>query len=329
MFMIRITGNAMPFQADAEDSLLSAALRAEQYIPYECNSGGCGACKFELISGEIEELWSDAPGLSDRDKRKGKYLACQCKAKSDLEVKLSNSGNSAELKRTYPPQRGQAKIIAKEQISTEMFRLTLRTDKPVEFIPGQYFMLKLPGLGSRAYSAASPVNGNELTFIIKTVPGGVVSNALSHNLDARLELDGPYGMSGLKTADEQQSVFIAGGSGLAPMVSMVNTLISTQYSRQITVFYGARLEEELVACDSLFPKAPNLKLVKVLSNSNENIGWNGETGYIHDVIPKYLSDYDKTEFYLCGPPPMITAVQKLLMLDNGVKFEHIHFDRFF
>lgn len=326
MFTIKISGSDVSFAAAADDSLLSAALRAERSIPYECNSGGCGACKFELLSGEIEELWPDAPGLSARDKRKGKQLACQCRAVSNLEIKLSNSGNFKSL---HPPQRFVAEIVAREQLSAEMFRLTLAATAPIAFTPGQYFMLKLPGLGSRAYSAANPVSEKLLSFIIKAVPGGRVSNALANAPLGPVELDGPYGVSGLQTGDEQQSVFVAGGSGIAPMVSMVNTLIEQNYPKSITVFYGSRLEAELDACNTLFKAAPNLELIKVLSDIPEHSNWQGESGYIHEVIPNLLSRFDQSEFYLCGPPPMITAVQKLLMLEKAVPFERIHFDRFF
>lgn len=326
MRTIKITGTGETFQADMDDSLLSAALRSEHSIPYECNSGGCGVCKFELISGEIEELWPSAPGLNVRDKRKGKHLACQCRAKTDLEIKLSNRGDFRSL---HPPQKFSAKLISREKISAEMFRLRLTTNQPISFIPGQYYMVGQQEIGSRAYSVANSASNQYLSFIIKAIPGGKVSNTLATCPLGPLVLDGPYGLSGLQTKDEQQSIFIAGGSGIAPMVSMVNTLIEQNYTKPITVIYGSRLEAELNACNHLFISAPNLELITVLSEGGDNNNWQGENGYIHEVIPKVISCFEQSEFYLCGPPPMITAVQKLLMLEKGVPFECIHFDRFF
>lgn len=326
MFKIQSDDPLLQFKSASDDTLLSAALRAELAFPYECNSGGCGACKIEVLEGEVNNLWPDAPGLSDRERRKGRLLACQCKAQSDLKIKVINRAEGRSL---YPPKRFATRVVSKRFLSDEMFELRLEADQEVVFSPGQYFMVELPELGARAYSAANPVDGNTITLIIKEVPGGKVSCTLAHDTIETLQVDGPYGLSVLTTADEQQSVFIAGGSGIAPMVSMVNTLIAQGYTKPITVFYGSRLEAELDAAETLFSRAENLKLVNVLSNVDKNSAWQGATGYIHEAIPKYLESFLGTEFYLCGPPPMINAVQKLLMIENKVPFESIHFDRFF
>lgn len=326
MYKINYNNIGYSYNNDSKDTLLSAALRSEIGFPYECNSGGCGACKFELIEGEVEELWPKAPGLSIRDRRKGKLLACQCKPTSDLEISISN------LMIKQPPHKPtnfSAKVIERQFLSEEMFALHLRTDSKASFIPGQFFMVKLAGIGTRAYSAANPVDGNKLTFIIKIVPDGKVSQQLAYSDVVDLNIDGPYGTSGLTLADEEKSVFIAGGSGIAPMLSMVQTLIRQQYEKPIFVFYGSRIEDELIIAKELFGEATNLTLINVLSDSLPGSDWQGETGYIHDVLPKYLDDLTSTEFYLCGPPVMINAMQKLLMVENGVSFSKIHFDRFF
>jgi toluene monooxygenase electron transfer component len=326
MFEIQSDDQLFKFQSASDDTILSAALRADLAFPYECNSGGCGACKIELLEGEVNNLWPEAPGLSDRERRKGRLLACQCRAQSDLKVKVVNR---AEGRALYPPSRFLAHVVSKRFLSEEMFELQLEAEREVIFSPGQYFMVELPELGARAYSAANPVDGNKLTLVIKAVPGGKVSCALAHDTIEMLQLDGPYGVSVLSTTDEQRSVFIAGGSGIAPMVSMVNTLITQGYEKPITVFYGSRLEAELNAAQTLFSSAENFKLVNVLSNQTDDSGWSGATGFVHEVIPTYLESFQGAEFYLCGPPPMISAVQKLLMLENRVPFESIHFDRFF
>jgi toluene monooxygenase electron transfer component len=190
-------------------------------------------------------------------------------------------------------------------------------------------MLQIEGVGLRAYSAANSVNGNQLTFIIKVVPGGKVSNLLAQGNLQKITVDGPYGTSYLHQGDEQGSVFIAGGSGIAPMLSMVGTLLEQCYKKPIKVFYGSRLEQELIIAKKLFKSASNLQLVNVLSNADEDSCWEGEKGFVHEVLERYIDDFKGCEFYLCGPPPMITATQKVLMLENKVPFEQIHFDRFF
>ncbi|HBO0353824.1 TPA: 2Fe-2S iron-sulfur cluster binding domain-containing protein [Pseudomonas aeruginosa] len=326
MFNIQSDDLLHHFEADSNDTLLSAALRAELVFPYECNSGGCGACKIELLEGEVSNLWPDAPGLAARELRKNRFLACQCKPLSDLKIKVINR---AEGRASHPPKRFSTRVVSKRFLSDEMFELRLEAEQKVVFSPGQYFMVDVPELGTRAYSAANPVDGNTLTLIVKAVPNGKVSCALANETIETLQLDGPYGLSVLKTADETQSVFIAGGSGIAPMVSMVNTLIAQGYEKPITVFYGSRLEAELEAAETLFGWKENLKLINVSSSVVGNSEKKYPTGYVHEIIPEYMEGLLGAEFYLCGPPQMINSVQKLLMIENKVPFEAIHFDRFF
>lgn len=326
MYRISYQGLPIDHNADPQDTLLSAALRSEIGFPYECNSGGCGACKFELLEGEVEEVWNKAPGLTSRDRRKGKRLACQCRPKSDLKINIGKRINTLSK---YTPQLFQTQVVEKRFVSEEMFLLRLEAEQSIDFIPGQYFMFKIPGVGVRAYSASNRVEGKQVSFLIKMVPGGRVSTYLAEASPDQIQIDGPYGMAVLREGDEEASIFVAGGSGIAPMVSMVNTLIASDYQKPIMIFYGSRLESELIVATDLFPTAPNLQLVNVLSNASPESCWGGEKGFIHEVIPKYITDYSSKEFYLCGPAPMIMATQKLLMIRNGVKFERIHFDRFF
>nr|AJO68020.1 reductase [Pseudomonas sp. M4(2015)] len=326
MFKIQSDDLQHHFESDGNDTLLSAALRAELAFPYECNSGGCGACKIELLEGEVANLWPEASGLSARELRKNRFLACQCKALSDLKIRVINR---AEGRASHPPKRISTRVIGKRFLSDEMFELRLVAEQDVMFSPGQYFMVELPELGTRAYSAASPVDGNTLTLIIKAVPNGKVSRALAHDAIETLQIDGPYGLSVLSASTETQSVFIAGGSGIAPMVSMVKALIAQEYEKPITVFYGSRLETELEAAETLFGHGANIRLINVLSSVTDGLEKKYPTGYVHEVIPAYMESLQGAEFYLCGPPQMINSVQKLLMIENKVPFESIHFDRFF
>ena len=122
MFEIQSDDQLFKFQSASDDTILSAALRAELAFPYECNSGGCGACKIELLEGEVNNLWPEAPGLSDRERRKGRLLACQCRAQSDLKIKVVNR---AEGRALYPPSRFLAHVVSKRFLSEEMFELQL------------------------------------------------------------------------------------------------------------------------------------------------------------------------------------------------------------
>ena len=207
MFNIQSDDLLHHFEADSNDTLLSAALRAELVFPYECNSGGCGACKIELLEGEVSNLWPDAPGLAARELRKNRFWRASANHYPTSKLR------SLTVRRDvlHIPKRFSTRVVSKRFLSDEMFELRLEAEQKVVFSPGQYFMVDVPELGTRAYSAANPVDGNTLTLIVKAVPNGKVSCALANETIETLQLDGPYGLSVLKTADETQSVFIAGG----------------------------------------------------------------------------------------------------------------------
>ena len=141
------------FTPQGPDTILRAALRAGLGMAYECNSGGCGSCKFELLDGQVESLWETAPGLTDRDRRKNKHLACQCRALGDVRIKAAFS---AEYAPKIKPRRQTAKLVGQRDITHDIREFRFVTDGDADFLAGQYAMLELPGVtGSRAYSMSN------------------------------------------------------------------------------------------------------------------------------------------------------------------------------
>lgn len=130
------------------DTILRAALRAGVGLSYECNSGGCGGCKFELLEGEVDTLWPDAPGLSDKDRRRGRHLACQCRARGPVSIKAATG---AEYVPKVVPQRQTARLVGSTDITHDLREFRFRSAAGASFLPGQFAMLDLPGLaGARA-----------------------------------------------------------------------------------------------------------------------------------------------------------------------------------
>lgn len=233
-------------QADG-DTILRAALRAGLGLSYECNSGGCGGCKFDLLEGEIEELWPDAPGLSDRDRRRGRHLACQCRAKGPLRIKAASA---AEYRPSIRPQRGRAVLSAIQDITHDIREFRFRAAGKAEFLPGQFAMLDLPGLASsRAYSMSNtPNDQGEWHFQIRAVPGGQGSQILFQMpIGCEVGLDGPYGLAYLRPDNRRPLVCVAGGSGLAPMVSIARGAAQGGLlaDRDLYFFYGARTPQDI------------------------------------------------------------------------------------
>lgn len=318
------------------DTILRAALRAGLGYSYECNSGGCGGCKFELMEGEVETLWADAPGLTERDRKRGRHLACQCRALGPVTIKAATA---AEYRPRIIPKRQLARLIESTSITHDIREFRFLAEHDADFLPGQFAMLDLPGVGaSRAYSVSNTANGQrEWHFQIRRVLHGQGTHVLFDKLAEgdEIGLDGPYGVAYLRSDSPRDIVCVAGGSGLAPMVSIARGAVEAGLlaDRKLYFFYGARTprdvcgEAMLRALDGF---AEQIIYIPVVSLPGDNGDWAGATGFVHDAVaralPAGLASY---EFYFAGPPPMTQALQELLMVGHWVPFEQIHFDRFF
>src|SRR5450830_933944 len=236
------------FNQLGKDTVLRAALRAGLGFPYECNSGGCGSCKFELLDGEVEDLWAQAPGLTERDRRKGKRLACQCVAMTDLRIKVRTT---PECVPRIIPRRLRARFAGVHVITHDISEFRFLSEGGADFLAGQYAMLAIPGVSTpRAYSMSNLANNQgEWHFQIRRVANGMATDALFDHLQVgqTIELDGPYGLAFLRTEAPRDIVCIAGGSGLAPMVSIARGAAQSGLlkTRQLHFFYGGRTPRDI------------------------------------------------------------------------------------
>lgn len=318
------------------DTILRAALRAGIGLAYECNSGGCGGCKFELLSGEIDNLWPEAPGLTERDKKRGRHLACQCRARGDITIAAPSA---SEYVPQCPPRRQSAQLAQVHDLTHDIREFRFIASDNADFLPGQFALLDLPGVtGSRAYSLCNTANNErEWHFQIRRVPHGQGTHTLFDRLEVgdEIGLDGPYGVAYLRTTSPRDLVCVAGGSGLAPMISIARGAAKAGLlsERQLYFFYGARTPRDVCGEDMLrgLPGfGERVHFIPVVSLPGDGGEWRGASGYVHDqlaqVLPGRFGDY---EFYFAGPPPMTQALQELLMVGHQVPFGQIHFDRFF
>jgi len=337
-FMVHNQADGCRFEQSGGDTILRAAQRAGIGLMYECNSGGCGSCKFELIDGAVDCLWPEAPGLTERDRRRGRQLACQCRATAALTIKAPTAD---EYLPRIRPCRRRAVLRSCRDITHDMREFVFVADGPADFLPGQYAMLDLPGLAaSRAYSLSNTANAaGEWHFQVRRVANGKATGILFDqlNVGAEIALDGPYGIAWLRPDSPRDIVCVAGGSGLAPMVSIARAaaeggLLAT---RSLSFFYGARTPRDVCGEDLLrvLPgTAGRIRYVPVVSLPGEGDAstWMGETGWVHDAVARALpGPLSKFEFYFAGPPPMAQAMQEMLMIGHQVPFQQIHFDRFF
>lgn len=337
MFEISIEGQEQKFTCSGDDSLLRAGLRAGLGLPYECNAGSCGSCKFQLRSGTVEDLWPDAPGLTERDRRKERKLACQSRPVGDCTIKIRLDPACVPH---ITPLRQSLRFAGSTAITHDITEFHFKSKIPAEFLPGQYALLRLPGVGSlRAYSMANLANeSGDWQFQIKNMPGGAGSQALfggELTSGSEIELDGPYGLAYLRQS-LRDIVCIAGGSGLSPMISIARGVAADAgfAERRLHFFFGGRQPRDICGEDML-RELPGYaaRMTYHASISNPDLtdsSWTGPTGFVHELAAETLegalADY---EFYFAGPPVMAEAVQRMLMIGHKVPFDQLHFDRFF
>ena len=327
---VQVDGGAC-FEVSAdEDALLRGAVRAGTGWPYECSVGGCGACRYELLDGEVEDLWPQAPGLSARDRARGKRLACQTRVKGDLRVRVRTDD---ALRPVIAPRRLEARLESSRALTGDLREFSFRTAGPANFLPGQYALLHLPGVaGARAYSMSNLANDDGTwQFVVRRVPEGRGSRFMFDRLEVGqgIELDGPYGHAWLRPTG-RDVVCIAGGSGLGPMLSIARGVLAGDDQRRAQFFIGMRSQADLGGLDALADlDTTRIAVRTVLSEPRALPRWEGPSGFVHEEAERRIGHaHDHFDYYFAGPPAMVDAVQQLLMVRKQVPFDRIHFDRF-
>lgn len=316
--------------ASDEDCLLRGALRAGVPFPYECSTGGCGTCRFELIEGRIESLWAEAPGLSERERKRGKLLACQSRPLTDCRIRARIDPQADVPIRA---DRIRATLLSRREITADMAEFSFRVPDAARFLAGQYALVHPPATpGPRVYSMSNIDTERGIwRFIVRRVAAGVGSTALFDRVRPgdQLRLDGPYGHAYLRDG-ERDLACVAGGSGLGPMLSVARRVLAEPGPRRVRFFLGLRSQADLGAAQELRSLVgPRLTVMTVLSAPEREPPWTGATGFVHALVESSLGpELARFDFYFAGPPPMIDAMQDLLIVRHRVPFDQVRFDRF-
>jgi propane monooxygenase reductase component len=330
--MVRLEPMGIEFEVDEDETGLNGAFRQGLMLMHGCKEGQCAACKSFLLDGEVDMERYSTFALPDYEESEGWTLLCRAHALTDLEVELINYDeeilrNGIELRTVHTT------VEAIEPLTRDIRRLVLRVadGEELSFYPGQYVDIGIPGSAEhRSFSMANlPSDGGRLEFMIKLYPGGRFSGLLEDGeltVGDELDVRGPYGVFTLRDSSTRPLLFIGGGAGMAPILSLLRALDAQSSSRSAVYYYGAREEQDLFHVDELGELAaalPDLRFVPALSDQE----WDGETGLITDVVDRGEADLADVDAYLCGPPPMVDAAIELLVR-RGVPEAHIYYDKF-
>lgn len=312
-----------------EDSLLNILSKNKIFVPSACGGKAtCGFCKVQVDKGGGDVKPMEEPFLSDEEKSRNVRLSCQVKVTDTIEITIPESMLYA--------QEYICKVVKIEDLTYDIKLIRLQFIKPdsMSFKPGQYAQLKVPGLEIiRAYSIASnPKHTDQIELIIRMVPKGKATTYVHKalRLGDKAIVTGPYGDFYLKEDSDKDMICIAGGSGKAPIRSILHFLKDRGMPRKVKYFFGARSKKDLYYTEEFVELAkefPNFQYIPALSDPLPEDNWEGDVGLITDVVDRYSEDLSDCEAYLCGSPGMINACINVLD-KNKIKSENVFYDKF-
>jgi toluene monooxygenase electron transfer component len=319
------------FHCRPDETILRAALKAGLNAPYECASGACGSCKCRVKSGASTMLWEAAPGLSDRDRAKSdRILACQTLPRSDMILILRAEGELPEP----TPERWLAAVESCVALNAMVMRIVLRIPAAVQFLPGQFCLFEIPGAGRRAYSMANLPNcEGRLEFLIKRKRGGAGTGFLMERLGrgASLRIEGPYGRGYLRSSS-RPIVAVAGGSGLAPMLSILRAALKSDRAEIATLYFGVNETQELFCLDDLAEVARGDRAqIHLVIRDTPSAGINGfplTVGLVGDAVVAKESALEDKDLYVAGPWPMVDDLLTRTVGAGRIPADRVFFDRF-
>ena len=308
-------------------TILDAALKAGVPFPHSCRAGECGACQCRLISGEVAHDDHDPQALSDHDRAAGLILACRATPKTNVEVAWPASGAAI----AYPVRRFKAKVREIERAAKNVTIIRLAAEgEPLSFAAGQFARLCFDGVPPRSYSMANMPGDGLLEFHIRHVDGGLASAHVASRLRVgdTVELEGPHGNAYLRRGGSGSIVAIGGGTGLAPLLSIIKTALSEKPDREIHLYFGVRTEEDIYAESELARIGAlheSFSFEIVLSNASAEAV--RRRSYLHEALSEDFHSLAKTEIYVAGSNEMVNAVTKAA-LERGADYADIYADRF-
>jgi propane monooxygenase reductase subunit len=335
--VVRFEPVGIEIEVDEDQTVLRAAAEQGVMLMHGCKEGQCSSCKSFILDGDDIELDRYSTfALPDYEKEEGFTLLCRTHVYEDVTIELLNYDEDM-IRSGLPIQQAVAEVVANEPVTHDMRHLVLKLLEPkeIKFFPGQYMDITIPGTdASRSFSMANTTSRDSglLEFVIKVYPDGLFSHFLDARLAIgdRLDITGPFGVFTLRESDEADLIFLGGGAGMAPILSLLRSMAERGIQRKATYYYGARRRRDLcfeAELRALEESLPSFRYVPALSEPTADDDWDGEVGLITDVVKRYEQDLSHAHAYVCGPPPMVEAAMPLLTT-LGVPEKRIYYDKF-
>jgi CDP-4-dehydro-6-deoxyglucose reductase len=328
---IKIQPSGHQFQAENEELILDAALRAGIAFPYGCRGGVCGSCLGDLVEGEVAYPDGIPMGIGEEDIAEGKHLFCQAVATSDLTLHVPEivGENEIEIK-TLP-----ARVNGLRKLSHDVMEMTLKlpATERMQFFAGQYIDFLLPDGKRRSFSLANaPFNDEYLELHLRHVPGGFFTDKVFNEMKEKdlVRIEGPHGSFYLRDDSDRPLILMGGGTGFAPLKAIIEQLMEEGSQRPVYLYWGVRAKEDLYAdmqAKTWAMRHENIQYIPVLSEPKNEDNWEGRTGFVHTAVVADFDDLSGFDVYMSGPPPMILSGKRAFK-EKGLPDEQLYSDAF-
>jgi CDP-4-dehydro-6-deoxyglucose reductase len=330
-FKVEISSSGHAFQVEEGESVLDAALRQGLALPYGCRNGACRSCKGRIVEGAVRYPGGTPKALAPMDVAKGFALFCQARPRSDLRIDVEEISGAGDIVVRMLPCR----VAAKRQLAHDVIQLELKLPQSerLQFLAGQYVDIVMRDGRRRAFSLANPPHDDDyLELQIRHVPGGTFSGYVFQSLKEKslLRLRGPLGSFYLRKKDKLPVILVAGGTGFAPIKSIIEDALNEGYPQPIHLYCGVRSRRDLYMHETASgweEKYPNLRYIPVLSDPLPEDEWEGRTGFVHQAVLEDFPDLSGFGVYMSGPPVMVSAGRETFA-DHGLDPMHLHSDSF-
>jgi CDP-4-dehydro-6-deoxyglucose reductase len=312
-YQVTIQPSGHQFTVKPNETLLGAALNAGFSLPYGCRNGACGACKGKVLAGSVDYGTHQDSALTHEDKLKGLALFCCAKATSDLTIEVKEVGAAKDI----PIKTLPCRIERMEKLAADVMALWLKlpSNERLQFLPGQYLDFLLKDGKRRSFSLAnSPEEDSLLELHIRHVPGGQFTDHVFGAMKAKdiMRISGPYGSFFLRES-EKPAIYLAGGTGFAPIKSILQHAFHHAVAREFVLYWGAKTQPDLYLAslpEQWQQEQKNFRFIPVLSEPRSEEQWSGRSGFVHQAVLDDHADLSGYEVYACGAPPMIAAARR-------------------
>lgn len=341
-FSVSVQPSGHQFEVGDDETVLAAAMRSGIGLPYGCRNGACGSCKGRVVEGRVRHDPHQASALSYDEEARGFALFCSAHPESDLIIEAREVRGIGDI----PIKKLPARVTALTRAAPDVMvlRLQLPAAERLLYLPGQYIEIIMKDGRRRSYSmAGAPETADQLELHIRHTPGGAFSDhvfgagagagagATPMKVRDILRFEGPFGSFFLRDESEKPIVFVASGTGFAPIKAIIEHAALKTIDRPMTLYWGGRRPHDLY-CDQLardWERAlPSFRYVPVVSDAFPEDQWSGRTGFVHRAVMDDFGDLSAHQVYACGAPVMVDAARHDFKASCGLPDDEFYADAF-